>query len=173
MSWAIGEHALGESLRLTAHPAGHGACRDLSQQTIAEPGKQLSGIALQDRVAFRVSEDGREAGPAQLVESLFQVGREAVIREFDEEVVVTVDAVAFGRREGVLEVVVVEVEVAAEPDPERDAGAFQRGAELLGAPENELRLEAVAIAGVRRTDHVRDAVRDRDAGHLDGGGQIR
>ena len=70
-----------------------------------------------------------------------------------------------GLRDGVLHVVVAQVEVAARGDGQRNRLRGQRRAQGSDAPGDALRIEAVDVVGVGRGDYVRDTVIGGDAGH--------
>ncbi len=110
---AVGEHAVGHPLGLLSHLADHGAGGDLGEQANAHPVCEALGVALQRRIAFGVGEDGAHTGQAELVEGLVQVRGKAVVGQLDQQVVATVEGVFLGVGDGVLHVVVAEVEVAA------------------------------------------------------------
>ena len=173
MDPTVAEHFVGEALGFGAHVPGDGSRGDLGEETVAEPGKHAFGFALEDGVAFRVGEDGDEAGLAELEESFLEAGGEGVFGEFDEEVIEAVDGVTGGVGQGVLDVVVAEVEVAAQTEGKGDACLGEGDAEFGGACLDEGGIEGIAAAGVGGGDDVGDAVGNGDLGHLEGGGEVR
>jgi len=129
-------------------------------------------VALQGGVALRVREDEREAGETKLVEDFFETGGEAVIGELDEEIVGGVEGIFAGVGDGVFDVVVAEVEIAAGSEGEGD-GFFGEGCAEGGEFfRDELRRESVTAAGVGGADDVGDAVGNGHTGHGDGGFQV-
>ncbi len=82
-------------------------------------------------VALGMGEDGGKAGELELVEGFGEAGRQAVVGDFDEQVVEAVDAEAGGVCFGLLDVVEGDMEVAAAAEGEGDMFGCEDGRGVL------------------------------------------
>jgi hypothetical protein len=169
---AVREHTVGHAFGLTTHLANDGAGGDLGEEANAHPVGEALGVALQGWIALGVGKDGAHAGQAQLVKRFVEVGREAVVGEFDEEIVATVERIFFGIGDGVLHVVVAEVEVAAGGDGKGNGFGGEGGAEGVDAASDFSGVEVIDVVGVRGSDDVGYAVFRGDTGHGQGGLEV-
>ena len=88
-----------------------------------------------------------------------------MVGEFGEEVFAGVDGVLAGVGDGVLEVVVGHVEVAADGERDGDTLGGEGGADGGEAAVDAVVVVSVDVVGVGRGDDVGDAVLGRDAAH--------
>ena len=100
----------------------------------------------------------------QLEKRIRRLLRHAVVAELHQQVARAIDDVTGGIGQSVLDVVVGKVKVAAQAEFRRIAD------ELLQMGDESLQILAIiviAVVGMRRGDHVSDAVRRRRAAHGD------
>ena len=172
MNPSVGKHTVGHALGLATHLAKDRAGGDLGKQPNTHPVGEALGIPLKRRIAFGVGKNGAHTGQAQLVEGFVEVRGEPVVREFNEEVVATVQRVLLGVGDGILHIVVAEMKVAARGDCEgnglRGEGRTQ-GADTSG---DLGRIEGIDIIGVGRGNHMGYPVVCGDAGHSQRGLQV-
>jgi len=119
-------------------------------------------VLAQNWVALGMSDDGGDALIAELHETVCGLRRNAVVVQLDQHVVRACDGVARGIGEHVLQIVVGEMEVAAEA--ERERGADERLQMIDQALEINT-VVVVAVVGVRGRDLMRDAVGRGHAAH--------
>lgn len=169
---AVAEEGVADLLGGAAHVAEEGAAGDLDEEAVAEPVLHAVEVALEGGVALGMGEDGREAGELELVEGLGEGGGEAVVGQLDEQVGGAVDGELFGVGDGFVDVVVAEMEVAADAEGEVDVFGGEgvaEGGEALGVA---LWVVGIGAAGVGGAHDVGDAVFKRDAGHGDRGFEV-
>ena len=123
-------------------------------------------------VALGVGENGNEPGELELVEGFVEAWREAEVRKFNEDIGAFVDGVLFRVGEGVLDVVVGHVEIAAGAEREGDGGGGEGCAEFVEFGGVEGGVEDITAAGVGGTDDVGDAVGSGHSCHGDGGFKV-
>lgn len=170
---AAGEQGVRHFAGGFAEVAEDGAGGNLHEHAFAKPGGEACVVALQGGIALRVGEDEAEAGEAKLIKNLFKAGGESMVRELDEEIVSSVERIFAGMGDGVLDVVVAEVEITAGGEGERDGFVDEGGTECGNFLVDERRREVVTAAGVRGTDDVGDSIGEGHAGHGDGGFEVR
>ena len=129
---AVGEEVVGELFGALAPLAEDGIRRDLHEKSAAQPVDHALIVALEGLVAFGMGKNRRRFREPQLVVGLGEAVGQEEVGEFDQEVAEAVDAVADGVLERGLDVVVGEVEVAAEAERERDLLGLEARAKYGG-----------------------------------------
>lgn len=165
---AFAEELVGEVLGFFAHSSHDGACGDLDKDACAEPLGEARWVGLEGRVALGVGEDGCEVRELELVEDVGEAGREAVVGDLDEEIALAVDAEARGSGDGLLDVLVGDVEVGAVAEDQGDALAVEGAVELVDALEDDLGIVDITVVGVGGANDVGYAVLEGHAGHGEG-----
>lgn len=163
------EEAAGEGLDFDAPLSGESGGGDLDEAVLFDPFEEEFGALAEDGIAFGVGDDDAEAGLFEAVEHLAGIGKDDDIGEFDEEVAGGVEGVAAGVGEGIDEVVVHDVEVAAAGEGEVGGGGGAGEVEEAGG---EIGVEVVAGVGVGGGDEVGGAGGGGDAEHFGGFGFV-
>jgi len=170
---SVSEHGVGHSLRGTPHLADNRAGRNLREQPNAHPVCETFGVTLQGWIPLGMGEDGFHSGQSELIEGFVQLRGQAIVREFDQEIVSTIQSVFAGVPDRILHVVVAEVEVAAGGNGEWNGLAGESRAEGGDSDGNLLWIEVVDVVGVGCSQHMGDAVVGCNAGHGDRGLEVR
>ena len=121
-------------------------------------------VLAQNLVAFGMGDDGGDAAVAQLHKTIRNLLRDAVIAQLDQHVVRAFNRIARGIGQHILQVVVGEMEVAAQAKRQRVAH------KLLQVLDQSLKIRAIiviAVVGMGCGDLVRDAIGRRHAAHRD------
>ncbi len=163
------EEQVGGGLGLGSELAEECAGGHLDDASGADPVVHHLGLGLQGGVAFGVGEDGDDSAGDELVEGLADVGCDAVVGEFYEQILVFVDGVFARVLELVLDVVIGQMEVAAEAEGDASGGA---GLDLAEALAVDLGLVVPMAVGVGRADDVGDSVGDGHVNHGAGHFQV-
>ncbi len=111
-----------------------------------------------------MGDDRRHSAIPKLVEVLRRLVRDAEVAELHKQVARAFDDVAGRVGQGVLDIVVRQVKVAAQADFERIADEFLQ---MRGESLQVLAVVMIAIVGVRRGHHVRNPVGGRRAAQGD------
>ncbi len=163
------EEEMGGGFGAGSEAAEERAGGDLDDASVADPLVHHLGLGLEGGVALGMGEDGNDSAGDELVEGLADGGRDAVVGELDEQVLMVVDGVFAGVAELVLDVVVGEMEVAAEAEGDESGNG---GLDLGEAFAVDLGVVGPAVVGVRGADDVRDAVGGGRLDHGAGGFEV-
>jgi len=118
---------------------------------------------LEDRIPFRVSKDRNDPFVAQLGEAFVDLRGHAVVAEFDQKIMAVLNGVALGRNQDVPQVVIREMEIAAQGQPRFLA---HQSPEIFEITCQIMPAVVEALVGVRSGYDVLDAVFRRHATHF-------
>lgn len=152
----------GEGTRCFAKAAQKGLSGDLEEAAFLHPAFKRRQALLEELVALRVSDDREDSGGAHSFEHLGGVLKNDHVGEFDHEVGLVADGVLAGIRDGVLNIVEGEVEIATLMDTGMTARSL---GEFLHTLADEIRLECVLQVGMRGGDNIRRPGIGRHAQH--------
>ncbi len=154
----FGEEIVSHLLGGLAHAAGDGVAGDLDEDAAAHPLGEAGRVLLESGIALGVGEDGGEAGELELVEGFREGAGDAVVGDLDHEIAEAVDGELGGLLLGFEDVVVGEMEVAAEAYFDGDGFGVEAALQLGCFGGVFLGKEGVGSVGVGGADDVGDAV---------------
>ena len=129
------------------------------------PTRQILQTVPQQLIALGMGHDRRHARLLEARKNVRRVAENHHVGELHQQIALLIDGVFPRIGDGVLDVVVAQMEIAAGIEAQPVA---HRGRDLGQPLANPLRLETVAQVGVRRPDQVRSAAVCRHARHGDG-----
>ena len=138
---------------------------DLHVAALMQPAIHPLGLGAQHGVALGMRDDGRQSHEMQAVHGVVHGRRNGKIRELHEQIILLVDRVLLRIFLEVLQVLKIQMKIASRRQFQAVADG---GLKLVTPLADDFRIEFVMRIGVRRSDHVRDAVRDGHFRHLNG-----
>ena len=169
---AVFEEAVGELFGLFAPFPEHRIGSDLHQKAAAHPSEHAAVICLKCLIPFGMGEDWRLLRELEFVVGFGEAVGKSEVGELDEKVAEAVDGVTDGIFQRGLDVVVGEVEVAAEAEGQRNVfggDLFAKDSEFLLI---YIGIELILAVRMRGADDVGDAFVGSHAGHGDGGFEV-
>ena len=115
------EQPLGDARSFLSPASSHRRSGHLHRATLIHPLQDSSLRLLQNRIALGMSDHGRDANVGHPGEAFVDLCRNAVVAQFDQQVVAVFDGVAFRRNQDFLQVVVRKMEIAAQAQPRSSA----------------------------------------------------
>src|SRR5215469_8399498 len=146
--------------------SGESGSGHLDYASLLHPLQHPLRALLQNGVALRMSKDGSDSLVAQLGEAFVDLLRDAVVAQFDQEIVRALDGVVGRAGEDVLQIVVGQMEVTAQGDSGRLA---DQGAQVLDETRKIRPVVVVTRVGVGGDHGVLDAIVSGHAAHGGGG----
>jgi hypothetical protein len=135
-----------------------------SHASLLGPLRHALQILAQDRVPFGMRNDGCQPAVRKFEQSFGRVLRHAVITELHQQISSVVDDISFGVNQRILNILVGQVEVAAQTDFE---GIANQRLQLRDLALQELTIVRPAIIGMRSAHHMRDAIAPGNLAHGD------
>ncbi len=137
----------------------------MNQAALLGPFDNALWRLLQDRIPFGVGQDRREPAVSQAREALGQLRGDAVVAEFDQQIVGFSDGVGVGLLQNAFQIFERKMKIAAQHQLQRGPSLLLELVEQSGEVGAVVR---VTVVGMRSGDGVGDSVSRRHPAHFDG-----